>query len=90
MGYLVIRSAGSHGVADLVAVRVDLVALIQCKRQGSISVAEWNAFYDAARNVGAVPLLAQMANEHRGIAMYLMTGRREKQGQRPCELWTVA
>lgn len=41
-GYFVVRSAGSHGAADLVALKLGEVLLVQCKRSGAISREDWN------------------------------------------------
>ncbi len=67
-GYYVVRSAGSRGVADLVA--FDLTAdrvysdppplMIQCKRgKGGLGVEAWNHFYTIADAAGCVPIVAQ-------------------------------
>lgn len=88
MGYLVIRSAGSHGIADLVAIRADTVLLVQCKRRGVISQEELNSLYDCAHKVGCKPVVAQMRGA-RGTALYLVTGRKEKRGAYPYELLTM-
>jgi len=61
-GYYVVRSAGSAGVADLVA--LDMYApgppvMIQVKRaKGTMSVAAWNHLLRIAGAAGAVPVLA--------------------------------
>jgi len=58
-GYLVVRSAGSHGPADLVALRSDrLPALIQCKITDNTTARQRMAFYRAAEDAGAVAVLA--------------------------------
>jgi len=62
-GYYVMRSAGSQGVADLIALDMLLPAerpvMIQCKLDtGVMSVDAWNRFLDVAVLCGAVPLLA--------------------------------
>jgi len=64
-GYFVARCAGSHGVADLVAVAlvsVDgccrRVYFIQCKTGGALSRTDWNALYAMAERHGAIPVLA--------------------------------
>lgn len=41
-GWEVFRSAGSHGKADVVAIRPGRILLIQCKISGEIDRAEWN------------------------------------------------
>lgn len=41
-GYETFRSAGSHGKADVVALKPGEVLLVQCKRSGLIDREEWN------------------------------------------------
>lgn len=58
-GWLVVRSAGSLGIADLVALRAGNTPLIvSCKVSGQLPRAERLAFVEAARGAGARPLLA--------------------------------
>ena len=58
-GWLVVRSGGSLGVADLVALRADFEPLlISCKKHGRLDRAELFALCDAAIRAGAVPVLA--------------------------------
>ena len=58
-GYIVVRSAGSHHIADLVALRRGTSPmLIQCKTNGNLGPDEWNALIDAAWEAGAVPVMA--------------------------------
>lgn len=61
-GYYVIRSAGSGGVADLVALDMYVPAppvMIQVKRvKGTMSVDAWNHLFRTANAVGAIPVLA--------------------------------
>lgn len=62
-GWLVVRSAGSLGVADLVAVRRNSmggphVLLVSCKVNGRTSPAERAALLEAAEQSAAEPLLA--------------------------------
>jgi len=52
LGYLVIRSAGSHTLVDLVALRAGEVKLIQCKLDGVLSVAERQQLGELARETG--------------------------------------
>lgn len=40
LGYIVIRAAGSHGIADLVALHRHRLLLVQCKRNGTCPPAE--------------------------------------------------
>lgn len=58
-GFYVIRSAGSLGVADLVALRSDNVPLlISCKYDGKIPPLEWSNLFDTATDAGAIGLVA--------------------------------
>jgi Holliday junction resolvase len=67
LGFLVIRSAGSLGPADLVALRGDRVpALIQCKITDNTTVRTRMAFYRVATGAGAVPVLVYRAAQRRG------------------------
>lgn len=59
-GWTVIRSAGSLGIADLVALRADSdPLLISCKRGGALPRAELFRLVDTARRAGAVAVLAR-------------------------------
>ncbi len=63
-GYYVIESRGSHGCADIAAIKHGQVLLVQCKgvpvtdSASGLADGWWNQLYRAARGVGAVPLLA--------------------------------
>ena len=61
-GYYVIRSAGSHGIADLVALCAGssgnpMVYLIQCKTKGKISLQDREALKNTASGIGASAVL---------------------------------
>lgn len=85
-GYLVLRAAGSHGVADLVAIKPGEVVLIQCKISGIISIAEWNAFYETASRVAALPVLA--FKPKRGVyAYHVLSGLRQARRPAPYAVW---
>jgi Holliday junction resolvase len=59
-GYqLVIKSGGSKGKVDVIALKPGQVLLIQCKRSGTMSPADRIALRSLACNLGAVPLLAR-------------------------------
>jgi len=81
-GYFVMRSAGSKGVADLVALDMLLPAarpvMVQCKLDtGTMSVDAWNRFLDVAALCGAVPLLAlEDPKPLRNYSFMEITGRR--------------
>lgn len=89
-GYRVIRAAGSHGKADLVALKPSQVVLVQCKLSGpgGVRPAEWNELFDLATGVNAVPIVAHRPK--RGLIEYLrMTGPKDRPGRRaPAVIWT--
>jgi Holliday junction resolvase len=90
-GFLVIRAAGSKGLADLVALPRHGVApewalgrpvLIQCKRSGVLGPAEWNDLVTAAYSASAVPVMARYT-PRRPIELFLLTGLKMGRGRQP-------
>ena len=67
-GYWCIQARGSHGIADVVALKPGQVLMVQAKTDGAISIAEWNRLLEVATAVGAVPLLAY--RPRRGVIAY--------------------
>jgi Holliday junction resolvase len=57
-GWVVFRSSGSHGVADLVALRAGEVWLVQCRVNGYMAPVERIGFVEVARELGVVPVIA--------------------------------
>jgi len=59
-GYYVMRSAGSHGPADLIAVKKGYLSLmIQCKTgETKISMQERDIFYLASKEAGVIAIVA--------------------------------
>jgi Holliday junction resolvase len=88
-GYYCVQARGSHGVADVVALKAGQVLLVQCKTNGDLPPGEWNALFEHAASAGAVPLLAWRPD--RGVIQYLrLTGTRTARmarAARPCQLW---
>lgn len=75
-GFFVIRSGGSHGIADLVAIRMGEVLMIQCKANNkALPPQEWNDLYREARRVGATPIHAYKVG--RKLKMMQIMGYRE-------------
>jgi Holliday junction resolvase len=63
-GYqLVIKSGGSKGKVDVIALKPGQILLVQCKRAGAMSPADRVALRHLALDLGAVPLLARWAKE---------------------------
>ena len=71
-GWFVVRSAGSKGIADLVAIkpRAEEIHLIQCKKHGYLSKTEREELFNVADKYGAVPILAATGNNGRGVVLY--------------------
>jgi len=86
-GYLVVRSAGSHGEPDLVALKPGQVVLVQCKTSGRLDPGEWNAFHEAAEAVGALPLLAHRPAPGK-VVYWRLTGPKVTRGKAPYVEWT--
>lgn len=86
-GYAVIRSAGSHSPADLVAMRHGEIVGVQCKRNGRLYPEEWNEFVDWCETAGAIPVVAQIGANHRGTVYHLITGRKTGAGRQPWVPW---
>lgn len=86
-GYAVVRSAGSHSPADLVAMRKGRVTLgIQCKRNGRLDPDEWNEFCDWCNLAGIAPILAEKVRS--GIKYHLITGKKDgSKGKQPMRDW---
>lgn len=74
-GWFVIRSAGSKGIADLVAIAPDGMEIhfIQCKKNGTISKQEKEILTATAYKYNALPILASRGKNGRGIALYLVS-----------------
>ena len=76
LGYFVLRSPASKSPLDLVAVRSGLVLFVQCKRGGSLPPLKWNALFDLAATVQAIPVLASQP-VYRGIDWYKLIGKKD-------------
>ena len=57
LGYFTVRSSGSHGPADVMAVRKGQVLAIQCKTNGYLPKEEKKELLDLTK-YGAIPILA--------------------------------
>lgn len=65
LGYVVVRSAGSKGPADLVAVRPGEVLFVACSI-GGVKKPSRDALLEACRRAGATPVLAR---RDRGVVL---------------------
>ena len=61
-GFYVMRSAGSHGVFDLLAVKSGVVLGIQCKKGKYIPKAEKQKMIETAMTYGIIPMVAYKEN----------------------------
>ena len=75
-GYFAMRSPASKSPIDILAVKKGSVVFIQCKRSMAIGVREWNIFYDLAKSVDAVPIVAGRPTG-RGLLYCIMTGEKD-------------
>lgn len=65
-GYFVVESRGSHGVADLVALKVRQALMVQVKSgKARLCHREWNGLYEAAQAAGAIPVVADWPSRGR-------------------------
>lgn len=89
-GYYVIESRGSHGIADLAAIKVGQVLLVQVKTgDAELRGKWWNELADAAERSGALPIVADWPK--RGtLRLRRITARHAPRSKRwPCELFTT-
>lgn len=87
MGYVVVRSAGSHSPADLVAMRHGEIVCVQCKRNGRLDPEEWNEFWEFCERAGALPVLAKPNQNGRGMCYNVLTSRKDGKGRQPLAPW---
>jgi Holliday junction resolvase len=72
-GWFVVRSAGSHGPVDLVALWHDFTpALIQCKTNGKVSPNDRAALRQLELKTGAIPIIA--SRPKRGMMKFSTLG----------------
>ena len=81
-GYFVARSAGSKTVVDLLALKQGRVLLVQCKRHGALSPAEWNKLYDLAEEHRATPVRASTPKRV-GVVYERLDERKDGQRREP-------
>lgn len=77
-GWIVVRAAGSLGVADLVALQAGRrPALLQVKIGGYLAPESWNLLVNVAELAGADPVLASRETGNK-LHYRRLTGEREK------------
>lgn len=84
-GYYVIESRGSHGVADLAAIKPGQTLLVQVKTgDARLGGDWWNELADAAWRAGALPIIADWPARGR-LRLRQITARHQPRSQRwPC------
>jgi Holliday junction resolvase len=85
-GYRTLRSSGSSGPFDLVALRLGELHLIQCKADGRLDPAEWNELLDLAVELGGTAILAQR-DPRRHIEYRRLTHHKGKPRDGAVPLW---
>lgn len=87
-GYWTIRAAGSHGLADVIAIKPGQTLAVQAKL-GPMPHDEWNALYRLCTEFGMVPLVADKPK--RGQIRYRrITGEHVARSHSwPCEQWAA-
>ena len=88
-GYFVVRSAGSGGIADLVALKPGQVLLVQVKSEAYLAPAEWNDLFFVAQTVGAIAIHAAKLPGSRRVVWHRLTGPKTVVTKRPAWVgWT--
>jgi Holliday junction resolvase len=78
-GYVTVRAAGSHGPIDLVALSRHAHLIIQCKTNGRLNPAAWNALLTIATSVNALAVLA--SSPGRGCVYHALVTRKDVVGK---------
>jgi hypothetical protein len=78
--WIVFKAHGSHGVADLIALRAGCpTLLVQAKKDGKIGPDEWNELVDVAERAGAWAVLVRRPEgATTGAQWFRLTGARPK------------
>ncbi len=75
LGYYAVRSPASRSPVDITAFKAGMFLMVQCKRGGCVSPAEWNELLGLATSVGAVAVVA--SSEFRKTVYKRITGRKD-------------
>lgn len=77
LGWYCVRSSGSHGVADVLALRRGGIVVVQCKYdRGRVESVEWSALWTLAETIGGTPYIADRSGPRKSIVMWQMLGLR--------------
>jgi Holliday junction resolvase len=88
-GYKIMESRGSHGPADLVAIKAGQILVIQVKA-GTAQLRDewWNPLYEHATEAGALAIIAETPRGK--VRMRRITGRHRFRSRLwPCEEFTT-
>jgi len=79
-GYFVVRSAGSKGVFDLIAITDGEIIGIQCKRYGKITENELNRIIEVAKKYRIKPRIATVdeKNKLKFVNPFMLLYKKEK------------
>lgn len=87
-GYWTCQARGSHGLADVVAIKAGEIVLVQCKL-GAIGHGEWNALRALAVELGAVAVVADRPERGRLRYRAIAAEHLARSTIWPCEPWTA-
>jgi Holliday junction resolvase len=91
-GYDVVRAAGSKGgtKADLIAFKPGQLLIVQCKRNGTLPLSEWDRLVEVSGWVQGVPVLATIPAAGKGIEYVRLLGpKRPRSRTQPVETFHV-
>ena len=87
-GYTTMRSSGSKGLIDVIAMRQGEYLFIQAKRNGRLDPGEWNALYRLAQENHAKAILALKKESGIGNRYWLLCGEKiPRSRERPLRVW---
>ena len=89
-GYYVVESRGSHGVADLVAVKPGQVLMVQVKTgEARLDGSWWNELAEAAARAGALAIVADWPKRGH-LRLRRITGQHEPRSKAwPCAVFVT-
>lgn len=87
LGYFALRSPASKSPIDLIAIKPGVVAFIQCKRHGALPPKEWNALFDLAISVAAIPVLVSKKGVRGKLYQKLLERKDGTARRQPFEDW---
>lgn len=89
-GYYVIRSAGSKGAVDLLAMKFHEILMVQVKKDGSLPTTEWNRLYFLARQLDAIPILARDSDKRGGsVRFFRLIEEKKERGKLPMRTYSL-